>query len=248
VVVGKEVTRRFFGVPHTKSFYLGCSTGGRQGLKSVQDFPEDFDGVVAGAPAADWNHLMDWSGNFFLITGPPSAPTFLSIAQWLDVIHPDILKQCDGIDGVMDGIIEDANLCNYDPSDLICAPGQNTSSCITEAQAETVHKVFSPFFIEGQFAYPRYQPGAESTVSALLLGGTMFAFTAVSSISSDARHFWFNIFVERIGSALSFSMTPTLMSTHLTNLPSLSLKSLIHSIFPHSKETSQLSKIVMVNS
>ena len=48
VVVGKQITESFYGEPHTKSYYLGCSTGGRQGLKSVEDFPEDFDGVVAG--------------------------------------------------------------------------------------------------------------------------------------------------------------------------------------------------------
>ncbi|KAF5367759.1 hypothetical protein D9758_009845 [Tetrapyrgos nigripes] len=178
VIVGKEVTRAFFGVPHTKSFWLGCSTGGRQGLKSVQDFPEDFDGVVAGAPAADWNHLMDWSGNFFLITGPSSAPTFLTLTQWFDAVNPDILKQCDGIDGVTDEIIEDPNLCNYDPSGLICGPGQDNTTCITTTQAETIKKVFSPFFIDGKLAFPRYQPGSVSTTSALLISGAVFPFTA----------------------------------------------------------------------
>ncbi|THU80585.1 putative feruloyl esterase B-2 [Dendrothele bispora CBS 962.96] len=175
VVVGKEVTQTFFGTPHTKSYYLGCSTGGRQGLKSVQDFPEDFDGVVAGAAAADWNHLMAWSGNFFLITGPQNAPTFIPINDWIGFIHQDILNQCDTIDGVQDGIIEDPDLCNYDPSDLICGSGSN---CITATQAETISEVFSPFFINGELAFPRYQPGAESITSVLLIGGSMFTFTA----------------------------------------------------------------------
>ena len=48
VVIGKEITKNFYGEAHTKSYYFGCSTGGRQGLKSVEDFPQDFDGVVAG--------------------------------------------------------------------------------------------------------------------------------------------------------------------------------------------------------
>ena len=51
VVVGKQLVETFYGAPHNKSYYLGCSTGGRQGFKAVQDFPDDFDGVVAGAPA-----------------------------------------------------------------------------------------------------------------------------------------------------------------------------------------------------
>jgi len=50
VVVGKEVTKQYYGTAHKKSYYLGCSTGGRQGFKAVQTYPNDFDGVVAGAP------------------------------------------------------------------------------------------------------------------------------------------------------------------------------------------------------
>ncbi|THU90666.1 tannase-domain-containing protein [Dendrothele bispora CBS 962.96] len=73
------------------SYYLGCSSGDRQGLKSVQDFPENFDGVVAGAPAADFNHLLDWSGHFFGITGNSSASTFLPTDQWINLIHLDVL-------------------------------------------------------------------------------------------------------------------------------------------------------------
>lgn len=52
VVVGKEVTKKFYGKEHKKSYYLGCSTGGRQGFKAVQSYPNDFDGVVAGAPVS----------------------------------------------------------------------------------------------------------------------------------------------------------------------------------------------------
>ena len=64
VVVGKAITKAFYGEELAKSYYLGCSTGGRQGLKEVQDFPEDFDGVVVGAPAVAFNNLSSWSGSF----------------------------------------------------------------------------------------------------------------------------------------------------------------------------------------
>ncbi|KAF5342743.1 hypothetical protein D9758_015922 [Tetrapyrgos nigripes] len=213
VIVGKEVTHAFFSVPHTKSFWLGCSTGGCQGLKSVQDFPEDFDGIVTGAPVADWNHLMDWSGNFFLITGPSSAPTM-----------------CDGIDGVTDEIIEDPNLC------LICRPGQDNTTCITTTQAETIKKVFSPFFIDGKLAFPCYQPRFVSITSALLISGAVFPFTA-RELPPDLSG--------RTGSILSFSTIPTSTSIHSMNPPLPSLNNLIPSTYPHSKETSELSKTVM---
>ncbi|THU95601.1 tannase and feruloyl esterase [Dendrothele bispora CBS 962.96] len=126
VVVGKQLTDIFYGSSHNKSYYLGCSTGGRQGLKSVQDFPEDFDGVIAGAPANDWSHLMAWIAHFYGITGDSGSSRFITAAQWVNVVHPDVMTQCDLIDG-----------------------------------ANTVRKFYSPFYIDGEFAFPRLQPGAE---------------------------------------------------------------------------------------
>jgi feruloyl esterase len=64
VVVGKAITKAYYGKKYTKSYYLGCSTGGREGFKEVQDFPQDFDGVVVGAPAVAFNNLSSWSGSF----------------------------------------------------------------------------------------------------------------------------------------------------------------------------------------
>ncbi|ESK83868.1 feruloyl esterase b precursor [Moniliophthora roreri MCA 2997] len=177
VVVGKEITRLFYGSPHQKSYYFGCSTGGRQGLKSVQDFPEDFDGVIAGAPAADWNALMGWSGHFLGLTGVPGQPSFIPLDLWRGLISENVLTQCDGIDGVLDGIIEDPNLCNFDPSELLCDDGQ-TTECLTDTQVETVRGVYSAWRdFEGNVLYPRPQPGAESLAIGFY-GGTQFPITA----------------------------------------------------------------------
>ncbi|KAK7464292.1 hypothetical protein VKT23_006459 [Stygiomarasmius scandens] len=179
VQVGKEITKQFYGIPHNKSYYLGCSTGGRQGLKSVQDFPEDFDGVVAGAAGNNWNNLMSWFDFLFTVTGNASSPTFIPIDKWLDIIHVDIMSQCDSIDGVEDGIIEDPNLCEYNPGRLICRNDSDSSTCITAEQAETIKRVFSSFFINGKVAYPRMQPGGENpSWTTLILGGDVVHFSA----------------------------------------------------------------------
>jgi feruloyl esterase len=163
VVVGKQITKTFYSKAHTKSYYLGCSTGGRQGFKSAQSFPEDFDGIVAGAPAFDFNNLNSWSGHFYLLTGAPGSPTFLTPDQWT-AVHKDIMAQCDGLDGYVDGIIEDPLLCHYRPESLICPPGtpSNTTTCITGTQAATVRAVFSDLYgANGTLVYPRMQPGSE---------------------------------------------------------------------------------------
>ncbi|ESK89049.1 feruloyl esterase b precursor [Moniliophthora roreri MCA 2997] len=176
-VIGKQITELFYGIPHTKSYYLGCSTGGRQGLKSVQDFPEDFEGVVAGAPAVDWNALISWSGHFYSITGPSGSVSFIPTQTWTTTIHQDILSQCDAIDGVKDNVIEDPNLCNYDPSKLLCTGG-NTNGCLTQAQVETVRKVFQPFNnSQGNLIYSRPVPGGES-LATTMYGGSPFFLTS----------------------------------------------------------------------
>ncbi|KAJ4474960.1 Tannase/feruloyl esterase [Lentinula aciculospora] len=164
VVIGKDITQMFYGTPHNTSYYLGCSTGGREGFKSVQDFPDDFDGVVAGSPAVNFNNLISWFAHFRNILGNSSSPTFVTSDQWLGLIHDNILKQCDTLDGVADGIIEDPNLCDYKPEELICSPspGANNSDCLTAIQATAVRQVFSPMYdLNGNLMFPREQPGSE---------------------------------------------------------------------------------------
>jgi feruloyl esterase len=177
VVVGKQITESFYGKPHTKSYYLGCSTGGRQGFKSAQDFPEDFDGIVAGAPAIAFNNLSAWSGHFLPITGTASDPQFVPTQLW-PVIHQDILNQCDALDGYVDGVLEDPMLCNYTSTNLICSANL-TANCLTELQSKTVREIFSPLINtnDGSIIYPRMQPGSEIIASYVIYTGTVFPYT-----------------------------------------------------------------------
>ncbi|KAJ3783996.1 Tannase/feruloyl esterase [Lentinula aff. detonsa] len=181
VVVGKAITKEFYGKSHTKSYYLGCSTGGRQGLKSVQDFPEDFDGVIAGAPANDFSGLLSWSGRHFGILGPPGSPSFITEEQWTNLIHTDIIEQCDTVDGVADGVIEDPNLCDYKPERLICSSDTNDRpNCLSGEQAKAIRTIFSPLYNpEGELWFPRQHPGSEDAVTrAMMYSGKPFPYTA----------------------------------------------------------------------
>lgn len=103
MVVGKSITAAFYGQNYTKSYYLGCSTGGREGFKSAQSFPDDFDGIVAGSPALDFPNLNSWSGWLGVDTGfDNTSASFVTKAQWA-LVHAEVLRQCDGIDGAVDG-------------------------------------------------------------------------------------------------------------------------------------------------
>jgi feruloyl esterase len=142
-------------------------------MKEAQEFPEDFDGIVAGAPAFAFNNLTSWSGSFLPLTGKMGDPKFVPVQMW-SKIHEDILNQCDALDGAKDGVIEDPDYCNYDPKGLVCASGA-TSGCLTPLQAETVRKIYSPLkHTDGSLIYPRFTPGSEPGV---MFYGTPFPFT-----------------------------------------------------------------------
>ena len=183
VVFGKAITKAFYAQDYTKSYYLSCSTGGRQGFKEVQDFPEDFDGVVVGAPALAFGNLTSWSGSFLLKTGTNTSDTWLNPNEWA-LVHEDILSQCDGLDGVVDGIIEDPDLCYYRPVTLQCAPdATNTSACLSAAKVQTVQKVFSPYWGWGAdnqtaLVFPRMQPGSELSDAFIYYTGQPFPYTS----------------------------------------------------------------------
>jgi feruloyl esterase len=165
--VGKEISQAFYNKTHTKSYYLGCSTGGRQGFKSAQMFPDDFDGIVAGSPALRFNYLNSWSGIFYPIirdagkTGFPPPTAFTTIDE-------SILSQCDMIDGAADGIVTSPDLCVYRPEAIECTSAtQNQSTCVTGAQAESIRQIFSDLYgVNGTFIYPHMQiaPGVLDAV------------------------------------------------------------------------------------
>jgi feruloyl esterase len=164
-VLGKQIVEAYYNRTHDKSYYLGCSTGGRQGIQSTLLFPEDFDGVLAGAPSTDFNHMLGWAGMLGRDVGAPNPNTdasFIPASLW-PVISQEILNQCDGLDGVEDGIITEPDQCIFRPEALLCnATATDESSCIITAQVDALTRVYEPLFgTKGELVYPRYDPGAE---------------------------------------------------------------------------------------
>lgn len=144
-------------------------------------FPDDFNGIVAGSPAVDFNNLYSWRASFYPITGAVGSENFISSDTWKTTIHNEILKQCDTMDGVADGIIEDPILCSFDPSTLLCGNGNTsnnpgTSTCLSSAQVEIVKKIFSPYeWQNGTLLYPGMNPGSELITADGLYSGQPWA-------------------------------------------------------------------------
>ena len=179
VEAGRSLLEPFYGQDATKSYFLGCSLGGRQAVKAADLFPKDFDGIVAGSPALDFNNLYSWRANFYTITGPSDSVNFITPTMWQTTVHDEVLRQCDSIDGVADGIIEDSSLCHFEPSTLLCKDGvANSSDCLTRSQVEIVRKIFEPYLWEnGTLLFPGMNPGSEILCAEGLYDGEPFAYS-----------------------------------------------------------------------
>lgn len=123
-----------------RSYFRGCSTGGRQGLVSAQRFPTDFDGVIAAAPAGVSSggglHLI-WSA---LANLDKDGKWILSAAK-VPMLHDAVVKACDGLDGLKDGLIDDPRNCGFDPSVLECSGGAS-DACLTEVEVTVAEKIY----------------------------------------------------------------------------------------------------------
>ena len=143
-------------------------------------FPQDFDGIVAGAPAVNFNNLTSWRASFFGKTGAPASPTFISADLWSGLIHDEVLRQCDAIDGVEDGIIENPTMCDFRPEALTCAGDNASEGCLSAAQVQIVRDVFSPLYgSSGELVFPAMQPGSEVLAAQKLYAGAPFPYSLV---------------------------------------------------------------------
>lgn len=113
-----------------------------------------------------------------LKTGTTYSPTWLNPAEWA-LVHEDILSQCDTIDNVADGIVEDPQLCAYDPVTLQCPSNvTNSTTCLQAPQVQTARAVFSPLYGEnGSLVFPRMQPGSELEAAYIYYTGQPFPYT-----------------------------------------------------------------------
>ena len=139
VVASKSMVGAFYDRPPKFSYFHGCSSGGQEGLMEAQRYPEDFDGIVAGAPANYWTHLMA-STVWDALAIQKDRPGYLP-AEKLSLLHDAVLRACDALDGVKDGVLQDPTQCKFDPKLLACK-GADMPTCLTLAQVDGARKMY----------------------------------------------------------------------------------------------------------
>lgn len=156
----KAILAAFYGTAPKFSYWNGCSSGGKQGLKEAQKYPEDFDGIIAGAPANNWVTLLssDMMNTVAMLKDPASRIPPAKLA----LLHKAAVERCDASDGLTDGLIGDPRKCRFDPAVLLCK-GTATEGCLTAAQVEAARSIYGPFRNPrtGREIFPGLEPGSE---------------------------------------------------------------------------------------
>ena len=152
------VTAHYSRAPR-QSYWVGCSSGGRQGLKAAQRFPDDFDGISAGAPANRWVPLMAYGAQVQRAITDPAAPLG---APQLALLKETAIAACDAGDGVVDRVVENPRGCTFDPGVLVCS-ATKTTGCLTPAQVEAARAIYAGVLNarSGERIFPGPAPGGE---------------------------------------------------------------------------------------
>jgi hypothetical protein len=136
----KTLIHAFYGKAPGHSYFDSCSDGGREALMEAQRFPEDYDGILAGAPAYNWTHLL--STSLRVVQATFSNPAAYISNTKLPAIGAAVRAACDAQDGVKDGIINDPQKCHFDPAVLLCKDVESRS-CLTAPQVTALRALYN---------------------------------------------------------------------------------------------------------
>lgn len=150
----KGLTAVYYGELPARSYFEGCSAGGRQGIVEAEQYPSTFDGIIAGAPA--WNYsklLITFVENGRMILKSPS--NWID-PQTFDAIDRLVTTKCGDQDGVQDGLVTDPKRCNASLRALLCRAGTKGPGCLTPAQRATIDRLIYPEFTKNAAGYFGY--------------------------------------------------------------------------------------------
>ena len=159
----KTLVKAFYDKSPTRSYFTGCSQGGRQGMMESQRYPEDYDGIIVGDPAHNWtNHYI--AGHLWLATVLYDKGPYSILPDWVaPIVGKAVNEACDALDGIKDGIVSNPRACKLNPEVLVCKPGQQPNTCLSEEQVSAVMKFYNgPGDRVPKGYYPGFDFGGEA--------------------------------------------------------------------------------------
>jgi tannase/feruloyl esterase len=165
-VQGKATVKALYGVAPRLSYFNGCSGGGRMSFMEAQRFPEDFDGIIAGAPGYNRTDGAFQSLGAMKATHL-DAKSFIPASKY-PALHKAAINACDALDGLKDGLITDPTKCQFDPAVAVCKAGDGPN-CLTSSQVAAARKIYARVVDakSGQEVFPGLEPGSEMHWAAI---------------------------------------------------------------------------------
>lgn len=157
--IGEQAVKDFYGDKPRHNYFSSCSNGGRQALMEAQRYPEDYDGIIAGAPANYWTHLL--AGALWDVQATTADSASYIPGGKIPAIAKAVNQACDAIDGVTDGVLNDPRKCHFDPASLLCKATES-DSCLTQPQVAALKKLYEGAHdSKGRKIFPGFMPGGE---------------------------------------------------------------------------------------
>ena len=192
-VLAKVVAQQFYGSAAKRSYFNGCSTGGGQGFGEAQLYPEDYDGILAGAPQNYPTRLRAAAIWEFQVASNDAASKLPEAA--LSRVTAAVLKKCGGRWSA-DGFLGDPQACRFDPKELVCKADQDPVTCLTAAQASAVQKIYEGVLDpkNKKQIWPGLLPGSEAPAGTGLVGWEAAAFTGQTPFAPPAQFYSMGVF------------------------------------------------------
>lgn len=173
-LTAKALIKAYYGQAQRFAYFSGCSDGGREALMEAQRFPDDFDGVSAGAPAMYFQVQNSLNHAWTQAANTRADGTKILQQAKLEILHTAVIDHCDMLDGVMDGLLSDPRVCKVQPQWVACAAGAtDTSHCLTQEEWVAANKIYTgPTDSKGNHFLPGgWQPGSEMQWAGGMPGG-----------------------------------------------------------------------------
>ncbi|QIL88573.1 tannase/feruloyl esterase family alpha/beta hydrolase [Microbulbifer sp. SH-1] len=156
----KELVNIYYEAEAEKAYFHGCSNGGRDALMEASRYPDDYDGIIAGAPASSWIQLT--STFSWLEKSVLTSPETDNLEEKLALVQSAVMEKCDANDGLVDNLIQNPAKCDFEPIELQCTSG-NSKNCLTAMEVEALNKIYrGPVFKDGTSLYPGFAKGGEA--------------------------------------------------------------------------------------
>jgi feruloyl esterase len=169
--VSRDLVRAFYRQPAARSYFAGCSTGGRMGLMAAQRFPHDFDGIIAGAPALDYTGLVATQLAWIVQANTAANGSEILDRAKVPLVAKAVLAACDGLDGQRDGLIDDPRRCDWQPAQLQCK-GTAVADCLTAKEIGVLDHWYMPAIRgDGRVQYPGGVPKGSEPYWPVWLSG-----------------------------------------------------------------------------